>query len=252
MTRRHAAVPLVPDLREDRGNCFLYGCVTLVILALLGGLVAFLTFRYAIQQIRENYTEAEPVALPTVDMPQDRIDSLIERVDQYVADLRAGDDLAPITLTEQEINALLQNHPDLKETFGDHMYVTLTDDGTVKAQMSLPLDWFPMMGGRYFNGDATFEVGLENGRFTVFLESASVKGEEVPQQQIQQIRNTNLAEDWYNDPETRELIESVQSLEFEDNAVTVIPKNLAENAGGAEEDAQDESGAESQAAPDAA
>ncbi len=229
MSRCHATRPIhrLPRLRENRGNCFLYGCVTLVILALLGGLVAFLTFRYAIQQLREKYTESEPVELPTVDMPQDRIDSLIDRVDQYVEDLRAGKELAPITLTESEINALLQNHADLKEAFGDHMYLTLTDDGTVKAEMSLPLDWFPMMGGRFFNGNATFDVGLDNGRFTVFLESASVEGEEVPQQQLQQIRNTNLAEDWYDDPEARELIESIQSIEFKDNAVTVTPVNRA-------------------------
>src|SRR5262245_4398703 len=75
---------------EERGNCFLYGCVTVVILCLIGGLIAFLVARNFFGKIREKYTETAPIELPTVEMSAEQIDALIKRVDQYAVDLRAG------------------------------------------------------------------------------------------------------------------------------------------------------------------
>jgi len=222
------------DLSEERGNCFLYGCVTLVILALLGGLVLFLTLRYAMTQFRDRFTEATPVELPTVDMPQGDIDALIKKIDAYSNDLRGGKALEPITLTQDDLNALLQNHPDLKETFGDHMYVTL-GDSTITTQMSFPLDKLPfpvpMMGGRYFNGIATFDVGFVGQRAQVFLRSASVKGEEVPLSQVQEMRGTNFAEEWSKQPDPRSLMDKVESIKVSEDGITITPVNKAQAAG---------------------
>ncbi len=225
---------LLPRMRralaDERGNCFLYGCVTVVVICLLGGLVAFLSLRYMMSQVREKYTAPAAVELPTVEMAQADIDALVTRVDAYADDLRADKPLEPIKLTEAEINALLQNHPDLKDTYGDHMYVTL-GEGTVTAQMSLPLDWLPLFRERYFNGTATFDVGFLDGRFQIYLNSASVKGEDVPTQQIRQLRGENLGETWDDDPDARELMRKIDTISIAKDGVTITPKAPASGTG---------------------
>jgi hypothetical protein len=233
------------DVREQRGNCFLYGCVTLVILALLGGLVVFLTLRYAMQQMRDKYTEEAPIELPTVDMAQNDIDALIERVDAYAKKLRDGEAQESITLTEADINALLQNHPDLKEIYGDHMYVTL-GDSAITAQMSLPLDWLPMFRDRYFNGTATFDVGFVGGRPQIYLSAASVKGESVPLQEVPDLRKTNFGQDWEDDPDARSLMDKVDTIEVTEDGITITPRKTS-----GEQDAPDEA-AEAEAPAEAA
>jgi len=230
MSNRRTAALFRRDLRDERGNCFLYGCVTLVILGLLGAVVMFLMLRYGMQQIRDRFTEETPVELPTVDMPRADIDALVARVDAYAKDLRAGNPLPPLTLSQDDLNALLQNHPDLKNGFGDIMYVTL-GDSTVSTQMSFPLDRLPfpvpMMRTRYFNGTATFDVGFIGSRAQVYLSSASVKGEDVPSEQIGEMRGTNFAEDWADDPDARSLMDRVDTIAVTTVGITITPKNKA-------------------------
>ncbi len=226
MRTRHILSSFRRDLREERGNCFLYGCVTLVVLALLGGLVVFLTLRYAMQQAKEKYTEAAPIELPTVNMPQAEIDALIQRVDQYAKDLREGTSLEPITLTETDLNALLQNHPDLKEDYGDRMYLTLGDN-TITAQMSIALDWLPLFRSRFFNGTATFDVGFAGGRPQIYLNSASVKGEDVPLSQVQELRRENFGDAWSDDPDARSLMERIDTIAVTKDGITITPSESA-------------------------
>lgn len=227
-------------LYEERGNCFLYGCVTLVILAILGGLVAFLSYRYLVLQIRDKYTEAEPTSLPTVEMPADEVQSLIDRVDQYAKDLRAGNPLPPLTLTQDQVNALLQNQPDVKGEFGGHVYVTFEGDNKVKCQLSVPMDWIPGLGGRYFNGTGTFETQIQDGRFTIFLESAEVKGEPVPEAQVAQLKSKNFAEDLFSNPDARKLIDNVKSLSITGDKVTIVPVHESESGSSTPEASKDE------------
>lgn len=222
--------PIVRKLREESGNCFLYGCVTLVVLAVLGGLISFIVVRNLAGQVREKYTEPTPAVLPTSDLPATEIQALIGRVDDYVKKLRAGDPLGTLTLTQNEVNALLQNHPDLKEDFGSIVYLTL-DDGSATGQMSLPLDWLPLFGGRYFNGSATFDFEVTRGRAELYLTGATVKGEEVPDQYMIGISTENLAQEWQRDHEdVRTLLDKIESMEIVSGTVVLTPKNLAEPA----------------------
>jgi len=219
---------LIPRLREERGNCFLYGCVTLVLLGLLGGLVAFLVLRYQIQQIREEYTAAEPVELPTAELPEDRTDALIARADRFAEALRNDEPTEPLTLTEAETNALLQRHPELRNFYGESFYVVFNDNNTVTAQTSVSLDWLPGFAGRYFNGEITTDVSVEDGRLEIFLQEAVVKGEPVPDQLMAEFRRRNLAQDI--DRDTQALVDKIQSLTIEAGALTIVPVLVQESA----------------------
>jgi len=229
MTNTHPLCTFLPRIREERGNCFLYGCVTLVVLALLGGLIAFIVGRNFVREVREKYTETAPIALPTIDMAADQVQALITRVDTYAADLRADKPLPSLTLSEQEVNALLQNHPDLKEIYGGLLYLTLQDGG-VSAQLSVALDWFPGFRGRYFNGSADFEVTLQNDDPDIYIKSAIFKGEAVPEQYLTQVRMQDFADHWDHDPDARTLLRKIESAKIEKGSITFVPKNKIESA----------------------
>ncbi len=220
---------LLPRFREDRGNCFLYGCVTLVVLALIGGLIAFIVGRNFVREVREKYTETAPVELPTIDIPADQIQALITRVDEYARDLRAAKPLPSLTLSEQELNALLQNHPDLKDIYGGLLYLVI-EDGGVTGKLSVALDWFPGFHGRYFNGSATFDVSLNNDDPDIYLESATFKGEAVPERYLTQTRGEDFADRWDHDPDARTLIRQIDSVKLEQGSITFVPKAKTESA----------------------
>lgn len=243
-------------IREERGNCFLYGCVTLVILAILGGLISFLVVRNFARQVREKYTEPTAATLPTADLSPEATQALIARVDDYVHKLRAGEPLGTLTLTEDEVNALLQNHPDLKEDFGSIVYLTL-GDGSATGQMSVPLDWLPMFGGRYFNGSATFDFEVNRGRVELYITGATVKGEPVPDEFMVGVRSENLATDWQrNNQDGRTLLEKLDSVKIESGKIVLTPANLAtlvpiENEPTVEPEAEDAPDTPEQEAPEA-
>lgn len=214
--------------REESGNCFLYGCVTLVILGILGGLISFIVFRNFARQVRDKYTEITAATLPTSGLSATDAQALIARVDDYTAKLRAGEPLGTLTLTQDELNALLQNHPDVKEDFGDKVYFTLGDSDAT-GQMSISLDWLPMFSGRYFNGTATFEFEVSGGRVELYLTGATVKGEPVPDEFIVTVRSENLAADWLrNDPDARALVDKIDTIKIQAGTVVITPKNLVE------------------------
>lgn len=217
------------QIGRNEGNCFIWGCATLVLVFILGSIVVFLTVRYGIQQLREKYTDDAPMELPVVEMPQEDLDALIERVDTFSQGLRDDEPVERLVLTQDELNALFQHHPELTDLAG-RVYFTIDEDDILNGQVSVPLEGFPGFGGRYFNGSATFDVAIEQGRFTVFVDSATLKGEPVPDDFMEGIRNQNLAKGMQSDDETRELIEKVEKLEVKDGLITITPVKLKEAA----------------------
>ena len=216
-------------IRRSEGNCFLWGCATLALVFILGSIVALLTVRYVTQQLREKYTDDAPMELPVVEMPQEDLDALIERVDAFSEGLRDDEPVEELVLTQDELNALFQHHPELSD-FAGRVYVTIDEGDVLNGEVSVPLDFFPGFGGRYFNGSATFDVAIEQGRFTVFVISATLKGEPIPDNFMEGIRGENLAADMHSNPESKELIDKVEKLEVKDGLITITPVKLKEEA----------------------
>ena len=214
-------------LRRNEGNCWLWGCATVTLVIVLGSIVGAFTVKYYIGQLREQYTDDAPVELPVVDMGPEELKALIERTDAFSQSMEDDLPSAPLTLTQDEINALIQNHSDL-EKFNGRVYIEIEDD-ELTGQVSAPLDIIPGFGGRYFNGSATFDVSIRNGRLSVFVESAVLKGESVPDEVMREFRKQDLAESLSNDSNFDELVSKIDSLVIEDGVVTITPANLKED-----------------------
>lgn len=208
-------------IRSNEGNCLIYGCASLVVLGIIGVVIIGYGANRFYNKILD-YTDETAMDLPVVEISDSERDAIIDRFDAWSEAM--GDDdgeKTTLSLTEQDINVLIQYHEDM-EQISNVVYITI-NDSIVTGQVSFPLDEIPGFSGRYFNGSADFEIELENGRLYLYTTAASVKGESIPDEVMQQMRNENLAKDLDDNPDTRELIEKIESIEVKDGVVTIVP-----------------------------
>ncbi len=209
-------------------GCFFYGCLTLIILALLGGTITFFVGRAMYRQFMaavEQYTDTSPANLPKVEMSPSALDALQKRWAAFKEALDAGKPAEALTLTGDELNALIASTPELAP-IKDRFRVTIVGD-QVRGQVSLPLDEFgklPLLSrlkGRYVNGAASFKADLENGFLVVTLQSLEVKGRKVPEEIMTSLRQQNLAKDVYQNPKNAEVVAKLESIKVDDGRVVV-------------------------------
>ena len=209
--------PLQP-VPKQRG-CFFYGCIIASILAVLFAIllavIGFLGYRL-FNQLIDQYTSTTPQTLPKVEMPAEQVTTLKDRVEAFRKAVEAGTPTEPLVLTSDDLNALIEDNPELKGV----IYVKVEKD-EVKGQISLPLDKlnFGMVRGRYLNGEADFKASLSDGVLIVTIESVEVNGQKVPDDVMKELRKQNLAKDAYKDEKTSEMIRKLESLEVKDGKI---------------------------------
>ena len=207
-----------PVKSKGRG-CWFYGCIISLILAVVVVVGGYLTVRYVVRSMIARYTDDAPMALPTVELPPGEMEALQKRFESFRDAVKDGKPVPPLTLTSDEINALLgHGNEDLKGRF----HVALDGD-QVKGQISLPLDdlGIGMLKGRYLNGSGVFKVSLENGVLLVRAESLEVKGRQLPEQFMSEIRKENLAEGATRDAETAATIQKLNSIQVTNSSVVI-------------------------------
>ncbi len=214
----YPSTPTPTPPRKGRG-CLFYGLLILGLFFLVALLLGVLTVRWIRNQVIA-YTDAAPMTLPKVEMPQPELQALNQRVTAFGDALEQGKSAEPLTLTERELNALLTLKPEMKQ-IADKVHVALTND-RVKGQISIPLENFSWFGrGRYLHGEATFQVSLQNGVLNVVAEDVKVKGKPLPESFMAALRAQNLAQDAYKRPENAEVLSKLESIEIKDGRVIV-------------------------------
>jgi hypothetical protein len=222
MSEPYASVPNPPK----KHGCFFYGCLTLVVLAVLLGIAGFFTVRYALGKVNafvQQYTDTRPAVLPKVEIDPADYEKLTQRVDQFKAAADGGKGEATLTLTAQDLNGLIANNADLAQLKG-RLYVAIDGD-QVKGQVSVPLaelagvPGLSGLQGRYLNGSAALKVALSDGLLDVHIISLDVNGAPLPEQFLAALRGENLAKDATRDPKTAEALRRLESLEVKDGAV---------------------------------
>ena len=212
---------------KPRHGCLFYGCITglvLLVLIAVGGLVTFHYAKKAITGLVNNYTDSQPMELPAVQMSQTDIGKLKERWKGFEDAVRAGRPTPPLTLTADEINALIASGPDQKSIKGK-FYLSLDGD-RVKGELSLPLQelGWKMVKGRYLNGSGTFNLSLQNGVLFLAPQTITVKGKPVPDMYMQGLRNANLAASLTNQPDASAVLQNLKEIQVKDGKLTIVPK----------------------------
>jgi hypothetical protein len=207
-----AAVP------RQRG-CFFYGCIIASVLALLVAILVavgiYIGYQF-LNRVVDQYTSTTPRELPKVEMPPEKRQALKDRVEAFGKAVDNGTPVEPLELTSDDLNALIEEEPDLK----GKIYVKIEGD-EVKGQVSFPLEklGLPMLKGRYLNGEADLKASLKDGVLIVTLDGIEVNGQRPPDQIMNDIRKQNLAKDAYKDAKNAERIRKIESLEVKDGKI---------------------------------
>ena len=90
-----------------------------------------------VRKVVNQFTEAQPIELPAVQMSQSEIDKLKQRVETFQKAVREQSPAEPFVLAGDDINALIASLPELK-AFKGKFYVSLEGDH-VKGEVSVPL-----------------------------------------------------------------------------------------------------------------
>lgn len=202
-----------------RRGCLFYGCLTCTVLLLLALVLLFAVVHVVKKQIYA-WTDAAPVQLPKVEMADAQFQSLQQRVTTFHDAMQQGKPAGPLVLTDQEINALIARSPNMKQVAGK-VYVSLTNN-QVHGQVSIPVPnilW--LTKGRYLNGEAAFNVSLDNGVLVVTAQQVQVRGTALPEAFMTRLRQENLAKEIYRDPQKAEVISKLESIQVEDNRAVI-------------------------------
>lgn len=213
-----------PAPAGKKRGCFFYGCMTVVVLAIVAGVGAFLAVRW-LSGLIEQYTSDEPLELPVTEIAPADLDELQNRWERFKRGMEQNQAVEPLELTDEEVNALIQNDPEWEELKG-RVYVEIDEQDRVRGQVSIPLADLELgqLDGRFLNGSATFEVSMESGVLVVTVASVEVKGEPLPETLLEGLRDQNLAGDLYDDPETARLLRRFDTVEVKDGKVRITPR----------------------------
>jgi hypothetical protein len=221
---RHDMPPGPPPKRRG-ASCFLVGCLTVLVVMVIGAVVVFFVVRSLMLRWVEEYTDTELRPLPVSTMAREEVDQLFARIEAFEGALKSGVPAPPLELSADDINALIQYHPDWEPMRGK-VHVTIKGQA-IRGEFSVPIDLF--VKGRYLNGTAGFNVFLANGVLFVFTESIEVAGKTVPDFIMQEFRRENLAKDAQGDPELASIIERLESTHVENGIVSIVPKVAIES-----------------------
>jgi hypothetical protein len=222
--------PTAPPRREParKSGCYFYGCLIFIVLLVFSSLAFFFGARYALHTTIERYTEPRPGDLPQAQVSDAELREIRDRVQQFQTALEQNQLVPPLILTDREINALIATDPDL-ENLRNKVFVTIKEN-EIQGLISIPLEEFStrFFKGRYLNGAASFNVGLSEGNLHVTVQSAEVKGEPIPEQVLERLRQENLARDVNTHPEASEVIRRLENIEVSEGRLILTPKAAPE------------------------
>jgi hypothetical protein len=208
---------------KPRRGCFFYGCITGVVLLVMV-LGALLTGLHYVKKLVNSFTDTQPIELPTVQMSQAEIDKLKQRFETFQQEIREGRLTKPLTLTADDINALIASGAEWK-TLKGKFYIR-TEGDQLKGDVSVPLQevGLAMFKGRYLNGRATFDLVFSNGALVVTPRNILVRGKPLPEVYMQEIRKQNLAVGLTNQPAAVAVLKGLQDIRVEAGNLVIVPK----------------------------
>jgi hypothetical protein len=215
-----------PPGQKPRRGCLLYGGIAVGSMVLVICLAVFFGYRYA-RSVVDEFTDAEPAPLPEVRLSEPEMQRLRNRIEDFsraVEEGRASESLSPLSITADEVNALLAADTNLS-ALKIRFYVSF-ESNRVPARVSIPAEELGLrpLRGRYLNGTGEFMVLLRDGTLHVGMESLSMKDKPLPETIMRHIRSQNFAQQWNDDPKVREALAKLKEVEVKDGRLLIVPK----------------------------
>lgn len=201
-----------------------FGCLGLLVVLVAGGVLAYYGIRSAVSGLVAEYSSEDPIAVPEVQMSNEEIWALRGRIRDFGDHIDQGVPAEPLVLTQEEINALIQDAMDKKGRNG-RLYVRIVGR-QLEGDVSIPLgEISDDFAGRYLNGKARISAGVVGDRLVAHLEDVKIGDKYVPDQIRERISRENLLKDAYDDPEARQYLTRLDSIEIGDGKLVLRPRS---------------------------
>jgi len=201
------------------------GCLYAAIIALflltfiLLGFLASLKGFFAV-------TDKAPVPLPTVKMSAQEMAAVRQRVDAFREAVRNGTTTNSLTLSADELNALIQTDQDLDPLKGKLYVADITTNGLrVQFTVSMAQLGATKFKDRYFNGFAVVQPVLSRGRLQLKPQSiVTLKGRQIPGQYLEVLKNVNFSKGLSGNPRFEVGLDWIKSVRTTDGKLVITPK----------------------------
>jgi hypothetical protein len=207
------------DMTHKRRGGLYYAAVAASVLLAALAAMALLVFLYA-----RSLTEPAPMPLPAVQVSGNEAELIQDRVRAFQQAVRQHDATPPLTLTADEINALIAANPDLKPV---HQRLRIVMEGDqLKGLLSIPVRdlGLPVLKDRFLNGTATFQLAAGNGSLRLTPERVVVRGKPLPGFLMRFLRGRNLAESIEKSPRAALALERLESVQVRDGKLVIAAK----------------------------
>jgi hypothetical protein len=215
-----------PNAVPQKSGCLkgcAVGCLTVVLLAGVGGFLSYNGLKRFAGKVSAEYTEAAPTALPPVAVSDAEMAALGQRLDAFKQAVDNGAGGQEIALTAQDLNVLIQKSPDT----ADKLRVRI-EGNQLQGTVCVPLDKIGgPFNGRWLNGEATFRVDTAAAGLLVFLDDLKVSGKPLPAFIMGALRDQNLAENAMQDPKAAAILQKLESVAVRDGKLILRSKGTA-------------------------
>jgi hypothetical protein len=212
------------ESKKGRG-CLFYGCLTVAMISVIGVISIFFIGRYAVKQLTDKFTSKTPVAVEPVKLSSGEGSKAVSRLETFTQLLQQKKADGPIEFSSDELDYIIRNGPQSAQ-LKDVLHITITNN-EIHGQLSVPLGMIsPAFNGRYFNGDATFGLSLQNGAMVIQPTSISANGINVsPQMLAQFTAQQSLRYPQENNQPGSALITNLSKIEIKNDKILLYPKN---------------------------
>jgi hypothetical protein len=207
--------------RRRRLGCLGCGCLVVLVLLFLLAVLGVAGWWWVRRAVNE-YTEDAPVAIPVVALRPAEKAELDRRVERFATAMepnrpKPADSPTSITLTKDELNALIGEEPRLA---GRAALVRIADGG-IEGRLSLPLDELGMdwLRGRFLNGEFVLRPEVRDGQVAVSLERLVAGGKPVPGAVLGVVRE--ILERAVLDESTAARLRRIESIDADDDRITL-------------------------------
>ncbi len=199
------------------------GCLSVIVLLAIFAAVAYYFLLQTSDDLVESYTSPAPLDLSDLEANREETLSVIERLREFITALEQGEATGSLSLSADDINALLQNE-ELLHGLKGMAHVTIQDD-LLRADISVPLGLFnERFEGRYLNGTGELTVEMKDDRLRVTIDRLEVGGRDLPREIMNEIRRNNLVDALYDEPSLEEFLLLIKSVKIEDGRLVIQPK----------------------------
>ena len=214
--------------KQKIGGCMAFGCLLTVVLFSLGGLGAYFGVKTLIDSAVYKYTEPYQRDLTKTFLSAQESLDVTDKLEQFAKSMSGGDGAEDLELSAKDINYLISNSNEpLFRELRNKVYVEL-DGGTLKTEISVPLDGTGMkdLQGRYLNGAAEIALGVkENGEFEIDLKAIDANGFRIPDAALKAFKQqTDFMDRIFKHPRFAKYSKYIEKVDIDGDKLTLKVK----------------------------